>query len=353
MSLKVSHRIARRLIFITAIASAAVVTSPEDARAQTTSQASPQVRYRQAHAAFKAGKWAEARQLLLALWKEEPTYDVAVTLVQVEYQLQHYAAAARYLQFALAKIPPTEDPSTAQDYKEQLEELRPRIATINLEVDVDGVEFFVADEKLGRSPLAGPLYLDPGSYTLEARRGDWRDRRDLKVAGGSSYALTFKLGQAAPTVVSSGLTTDPTPPAGQPQPPPSGSSDDEHGWTARHSAIAAIGGGLSLLALGSGIAFRVDAGNKQDRVDQLKAEAGGRCPVGSDATVCRDLKGTAESRNSSASLSNISFVATGVIVAATATALYLLPRSTGGSQHAVVVPAVAPGFGGLFLKGAF
>ncbi len=69
-------------------------------------------------------------------------------------------------------------------------------------------------------------------------------------------------------------------------PPPGHSSG---WWTAEHSALLGVGGGLTLLAAGFGIAYRIDAGNKQDDVDRLKAQArqelGDSCPAGSLVTT--------------------------------------------------------------------
>src|SRR5450432_1423101 len=110
-----------RPAFVASLLLSGTVAIADPALAQPTTGksavGSSQVRYREALDAFRKGQWPDARRLLLALWSEAHSYDVAVTLVQTEYQLGHYAAAARYLEFALVNIPPTEKLTAAGEYK--------------------------------------------------------------------------------------------------------------------------------------------------------------------------------------------------------------------------------------------
>jgi predicted Zn-dependent protease len=135
-----SHRFqlpSRAACIAVALFAASSVVQPLAAHAAepTAPKASQQTRYRQAHEAFKAGNWDEARRLLLDLWLEAPSYDVALTLVQVEYQRGNKAAAARYLQYALANAAPTESPEAIEGYKKQLEQLRRSVASATVTVD--------------------------------------------------------------------------------------------------------------------------------------------------------------------------------------------------------------------------
>jgi hypothetical protein len=325
------------------------LAAPNTCRADPSSDqaASQQVRYRQAHEAFKAGKWLESRRLLLDLWKEKQTFDVAVTLVQVEYQLAHYAAAARYLRFALDNIPPTEKPETVRDFKQQLEELRAHVGTVTVHVDADAAEISVDEEQLGKSPLEQPIFLDPGNHSLKARLADRTADQQLKVVGGGSYSVDLKV-PVTPTAIQSGLPEHPTTPQ---------ADRPANWWTTERSALLGVGGGLTLLAASFAIAYRIDAGNEQDNVDRLKTQArnelGGNCPAGSDAETCRALEGAARDRNSSNKISNISFAISGVLLAATATAVFLWPGEKSAEATANVAPVAGPGFAGVSVKGAF
>src|SRR4030095_13121064 len=113
---------------------------------------SPQVRYRKAYDAFRAKNWNEARRLLLQLWAESPSYDVAVTLGQVEYQLKNYAAVVGYLEYAIEHAPPTEKPDTIEQYKSDLANAKTLVGTVRVSVNLDGADIKVDGEKVGTSP---------------------------------------------------------------------------------------------------------------------------------------------------------------------------------------------------------
>lgn len=326
----------------------ATVTAPalSQAAPPAAQDNSPQARYRQAHEAFKSGKFQEAQTLLIALWKEKPSYDVAVTLVQVEYQLTHYASAARYLRFALANIPPNAKPGTANDFRQQLDELVARVGTVTVHVSADAADILVDDELLGTSPLREPLFVDAGTHRITARLAEHKTTESVTVVAGESHAVELKL-PAGSASVQSGL----------PGQPVSAGNERAGSWcTTERTAAAGIGGGLTLLAASAAIAFRVEAGNKQDSVDKLRAQAqqeiGGPCPASSDIATCRQLSSTASDRNSASTVSRVSFVISGVLAAATVTTLFLLP-SEKPATGASVAPLVGPGFAGLSVNGAF
>lgn len=350
MKSPVSSRIARSLACSISLVSAlTTLTVPNTCWADPASDRtlSQQVRYREAHAAFKAGKWLDAQRLLLDLWKEKQTFDVAVTLVQVEYQLAHYAAAARYLSFALDNVPPTEKPGTARDFKQQLDELRTRVGTVNVRVDADGADVSLDDEPLGKSPLAQPIFVDPGNHRLKASLAERTADQELKVVGGGSYSVNLAVAPK-PTAIQSGL------PAQRVKPNPERPSS---WWTTERAALLGVGGGLTVLAASVGIIYKVDAGNKQDDVDKLKAQAraelGGNCPAGSDVATCRSLESAANDRNSSNKISNVTLAISGVLLIGTATAVFLWPEEKPGATGATVSPVAGPGFAGVSVKGAF
>jgi hypothetical protein len=345
-----SHRLfppTRSSCFAVALLAAtnALVPTAAFAQSASTQAASPQVRYRQAHEAFSAGKWDDARRLLLDLWKERPSYDVAVTLVQVEYQLKHKAVAARYLQYALANAAPTEKPEVLEAYKKQLEELKRSVASVTVTVE-PSAEVSVDEQLAGTAPLEGDLFLESGPHTISARLSGRVASQTIRAGAGSHYAVDLAL-----QTVSSGLAPTPTT-----LPKTSEASRTADGGSMERLAVLAIGGGLTLVSAGIGIAYAVKSGSKQSDVDRLKgnaqSELGGNCEPGSQIAVCRDLTDATDARNSANTTKTVAFVASGVLLAGTALTYFLWPQSEGGSATRVV-PIAGPQIAGLTIKGEF
>src|SRR4051812_47809567 len=73
-----------------AIAHAAPPTPTKSTADASDDNAKVRSLFRRAAAASEAGKYEEARDLLLDAWTIRQTYDVASSLAQVEIQLKHY-----------------------------------------------------------------------------------------------------------------------------------------------------------------------------------------------------------------------------------------------------------------------
>ena len=121
--------------------------------------------YRQAHEEMAQQKWAEARRLLLEIWGEARTHDVAASLGQVEHRLGDPAAGAHYMALAVALAPPREKLETVQRYRAALAELKQKVATVHVTVTAADAELRVDGEPV--EPTAdSELFLAPGEHTL-------------------------------------------------------------------------------------------------------------------------------------------------------------------------------------------
>lgn len=180
----------RQALLIGSIALAAAAAPPASAQVPTS-----QAQYRRAYDAIEKKRWPEARALLLELWSRSRTYDVAASLGQVEYQLKHYPAAAQYMAFAIANVAPKERPANVERYRQALAEITQLVATLRVSVDHASAEVFVNGEKVGVSPLASEVFVEPGVHTLEARLGsDESVKKTLAVESGESYSVALELG---------------------------------------------------------------------------------------------------------------------------------------------------------------
>src|SRR3954462_12356367 len=55
--------------------------------------------YQQGKEAIKAQRWVDAKTKLTDAWTIRPSYDVALSLSQAEFNLEHFAESAQYLAY--------------------------------------------------------------------------------------------------------------------------------------------------------------------------------------------------------------------------------------------------------------
>src|SRR5689334_7193467 len=91
--------------------------------------------FQQGVAAMQAEKWEDALAIYRKLWMEEHTYDVALSLGQVELNLKAYRDAAQHLDFGDRRIPPREDSAVSDRARHLLEVAKKEVAALEIKVD--------------------------------------------------------------------------------------------------------------------------------------------------------------------------------------------------------------------------
>lgn len=298
-----------------ALAGALTLAAPRAAHAGNSTAESSQVRYRQATDAYKQRKFEEARRILQGLWAEAHTYDVAVTLVQAEYQLGHYAAAANYLTFALANVPPTEKIDSAARMKKDLAQLRELAAQLQLTVSEPGAEITIDGTSVGTSPL-GEFYVDDGPHTVAARLGDRTASKAFKAEKGKVASIELTLpkpaSESAPPAAAAVPATQPLAPA-----PAQPAAND----TSSPSVVPVVVGGTVFAgALIAGIALRASAGGSYKDADALRAKNGPQgCTSGTATTTdCTAQSDANSSGDSKTNISTVAFTVAGAALVGTA-----------------------------------
>jgi hypothetical protein len=278
----------RRRLGARSLAALLLVLSPTVQAQEQATGASVQHQYRRAIQAFEQKQWEEARRLFLELWAEGPTYDVAISLVQVEYQLEHRAAAARYLAFALDHAPPTESVANLEGYRQNLAELEEVVGHALIAVTEPEAELYVDGELVGRSPLSEKIYLEVGKHTIEARLGTNTATRVIDVVSGSRHEVRLELRRAP----------EPTPAApARPKAPPAPLPDRTGGPRDRSLLPALVGGTIAAAGIGMFVGFRVSASSDDDRIQRLAREHGssGCSDAATRPATCDDQREALES----------------------------------------------------------
>jgi tetratricopeptide (TPR) repeat protein len=110
-------------------------------------------------------------------------FNIAVTCRQLQNHAEALRAFVRYLDEA-----PTG--SHAEEARQQVADLRTRVAWLEPHVDVAGVEVFVDGESVGRPPLTGPVAVNAGRRQLSVEGSAYEPlRMHLDVAGGETRSL--------------------------------------------------------------------------------------------------------------------------------------------------------------------
>lgn len=285
----------RYALLVAALSLPAAVTRPASAQVPSS-----QAQYRRAYDAIEKKRWPEARALLLELWSRSRTYDVAASLGQVEYQLKHYPAAAHYMAFAIANVAPKERPANVERYRQALAEISQLVATLRVSVDHASAEVFVNGEKVGVSPLASEVFVEPGVHTLEARLGtDESVKKTLAVEAGESYSVALELG-ALDAETAAALSGQRSRRRASDAAPP--------GADAPRSLIPVyVGSAVTVLGASMAIGFGVAANSAEDDVRTLRRRLGpSGCADGTAAaTDCDRVADAVDRQQSNATLSNV------------------------------------------------
>ena len=322
-----------------------VVIVPAPASAQDAAN-DANTQYRKAFEALAQKNWPEARRLLLPLWHDAQTWDVASGLGQAEFLLGNHATGATYTAFALAHVPPKEKPKTAERLRDALSEMKEAVATVRVSVNEERAEILVDHELVGTSPLAREIYLDPGTHSLRARLANGGlSEQTLAVEAGKSYQVSLIVDKPVAPAAASEFTA------------PSNADPPVHDDRASPNwAPVLVTGGLAVTALAIGTGFAIDAHSAKSKGSNALSDAEaqfGENPCtpakGGGSELCHSVQDAEDRRKSSNTAATVSFVISGAFAVAAVGSYFLWGKPTTPRFDAWV----GPDSGGIRLKGRF
>ncbi|XYH99208.1 PEGA domain-containing protein [Sorangium sp. So ce1128] len=348
---------------------AAQPAAPREASASADAAARGDASYRRGLRLYSDGKYVQAESELQSAWELSPTFDVAYNLGNTKYQLKKHREAAQYLSFALRNWPRLKTVAKLKPTAEQrLAESRAQVGAVTVTVSLAGAEVLVDGKVVGRAPLEGEVFVEPGEHRVDARlEGYAPASQTVTVAKGGKVEVALAMALArneAPTTA--GVTTEggasaPVAGAGapmaervpggteQPLPPP----PEKRSWV----PVIALGG-ASAVGLAVGITTTVlsrnargDAEAHQEQIRQVN----GRCiePPSGLTNRCRDLERETGSAARFGTISVVSYAASGALAIAAVT-YALWPQRTSSAGRALrVLPQTYAGGGGVFVAGAW
>jgi tetratricopeptide (TPR) repeat protein len=184
-----------------ALSSAPLVAAPgAEASAATTAEAAD--RYKQGIKLYEEGDYAASLAEFRRAYELAPAYQVLFNMARVHRQMQNYVEAQRHFERYLREGGRRVPRGRADEVKRELDELRKRVARLDVRCDEPGVEVFVDDESVGTTPLAGPVLVNAGRRRLSAVKPRYETfRTTLEVVGAETRVLAIALaaqGPAAP-----------------------------------------------------------------------------------------------------------------------------------------------------------
>jgi hypothetical protein len=311
---------------------------------------------------YLEGKYQEAEEALRVAWELNPTFDVAYNLGNTEYQLKKHKEAATYLSFALRHWPLLKGVAKLKPNAEKwLAESRAHVGALKVSVTVAGAEVLVDGKGVGRAPLEGEVFVDPGEHRVEATHLDYEPAsQTVGVAKGGTAEVKLAITpvkaapQASVGVKTEGGANGSFAGAGGPavaQPlapvePPPGKT-----WV----PVIALGA-ASVVGLGVGIGTTVASNNASgDAHTQSTAiiEAGAQCvrPEASWVGPCEKVRSDASRADTLGNVARVAYIASGVLAIGAVT--YALWPKSKRTEPTLVLPAVHSSGAGLAVMGAW
>ncbi|WP_437765501.1 hypothetical protein WMF27_29605 [Sorangium sp. So ce281] len=336
--------------------------------------------HREGEALFKKKEYARARASFLAAWSLKPHWSTAGNLADCEVKLGLYRDAAEHFAFFVRgsereKVPVPE--KALARYREAVS----KVGVLDVRVTPAGAEVLVDGKLAGTVPLEGPVFVEPGEHTLEARLGSKVASLPLALKAGETREVVLDVtpgpagvpgevagaGGSGPAGVKAAASDKGGVPAWYeasespgrgPAAPAAPEAAAPAGGGGHPKAVFVVGGAIAgAAAVGTGVALAFLSGGKASDADALLGElrrTRGPCSAPPPSSGCAELMSLREERDLFANAAMVTLIGGGVIWAATA-AYTFWPRSDARpvATTAWVVPVVAPQGGGLWIGSTF
>jgi hypothetical protein len=125
-------------------------------------------------------------------WAIKKTADIAGNLGSVELELKEYDRAANHLSYCDRHLPVSTPAEERDRLRTQLAEAKKYVGVLALDVHPDGVEIDIDGDNAGRSPLEGPVFVNPGAHKIVAKR-DGLITKELSLTVQAQEELNQKL----------------------------------------------------------------------------------------------------------------------------------------------------------------
>jgi hypothetical protein len=270
--MKYTHRLLVLLVCLATLALGLVSTAlAQDDEATETARE----RFKEGVQYFDRNEFGKARVAFAQAYALKKHPDVLLNLGMSELRTDGYEVdAAAHLAEYLRQAP---DSDKREEAEEALEEAKEKVVTVNIEVDVPVTAVLVDDEPYAGGPVPGPIFLEPGSHTIELKTKDDAKSNDVTADAGDERTVEFhfaaksnnEASQAA-AVTSESKKKSRTEKTASPESGSNGGRMPFFKWVSKRP-LAIVLGGVFVSGAGAGAGFLFAAQNEYDNADVLEA----------------------------------------------------------------------------------
>lgn len=287
---------------------------------------------------FDQGKFEQAAIAFERAYELKPSYRILFNIAQSENELGHYAAALKAYVRYLADGGDEVSEDRVKQVKREIERLNTLVGMILIECPHEGAKVKVDKEVVGRTPLAGPIFVDIGKHEIQIKKGNEELLEEVvKVAGGERVRIKVEgaaeakgAGEvvAAPPVLET-AEEEPEEPAVEAEP------EAKRVWT---WVAFGLGGGA---AVGAAITGGLTLSKRSEVIDQCEGKS---CPssLSGDFDQVKTLSITTDVL--------IGVAAVGVV---TGVLLYFFEPESESEEGIAVSAAASANGGGVSVGGRF
>jgi hypothetical protein len=270
------------------IANAGTARAEDDATIEMARQ-----RFREGVQFYDQHQFEKARLAFLQAYALKPHPSVLLNLAQSELRSGHPDdAATHFSQYLRVNTSATD--AERQEMNAGYNIAKSRVGEVSLTVDPSGAQVVVDGADKGAAPLTDPLYLMPGSHTIEARSGDRKSAKSITLSAGQSVTVAITVrgniaAAGAPSVAETPTAEapeteepaqqpveEPRPPKSEPVPEatesePRGSSQGPVDWFAA-TPSAWVVAGVGVVGVGVGVTMALVASNDYSNANSLETQ---------------------------------------------------------------------------------
>lgn len=227
-------------------------------------------RFREGVQFFDQKQFDKARAAFLQAYALKRHPAVLLNLAQSELRSEHEADAAKHFSQYLREHKEASE-AERQAAENGLTIARAKVAEVTVTVDEEGASVSVDGNPEGTSPLAGPVFLKPGTHTITANKDGREASSQLTVTAAQATSTALRLRKT--TQAAGQPATKPAAAAPRPAPAPPieaepareaaitaeastvGTERQPFFEWARDTPVAWVMGGVGVLGLGGGVGF--------------------------------------------------------------------------------------------------
>ena len=233
-------------------------------------------RFKEGVAFFDQKQYDKARVAFLQAYALKKHPAVLLNLAQSELRSNHEADAAKHFSAFLRESTSTSE-AERQAAEAGLNATKSMVALLDVNVDEDGAEISVDGTAEGVSPLPGPIYVNPGTHSVEARKGGKTRTQQINANAGRQYSADLKFAPkpqptpaAAPPPVAAEEAVEPEAEPAQPDEPHAGRKPFFK-WLFT-SPVGLVGVGLTGVGVGGGIGLAIASKKSYKDADSVASE---------------------------------------------------------------------------------